>query len=76
MTEELVTIRTYVSDTKATMAKAALEGSGIEVMMQKDDAGGWRPYLEAISPIRLLVRPQDAARANEILTAAETARGD
>lgn len=71
MNMELIVIRNYISEIPANLAKAALEGSGIEVMIRKDDCGGMRPYLQIATGIQLLVRQDDARRAEEILRLSE-----
>lgn len=69
-------IRTYISEFPANLAKATLEGSGIDVMLRKDDGGGMRPYLQAATGIQLLVRQDDAERADEILRNVENEESD
>lgn len=72
MKTDLLVIRNYISEFPANLAKATLEGSGIDVMLRKDDCGGMRPYLQAATGIQLLVRRDDAERADEILMHAES----
>lgn len=69
-------IRTYISEFPANLAKATLEGSGIDVMLRKDDGGGMRPYLQAATGIQLLVRQDDAERADKILRNVENEESD
>ena len=45
----------------------ALEGSGIPVSSKKDDCGCWRPSLQAVTVVQLLVPTTDFDRAIEIL---------
>jgi len=71
MKTDLVIIRNYISEIPATMAKMALEGSGIDAMIRKDDCGGMRPYLQVATGVQLLVRQEDAERAEEILKKSE-----
>ena len=63
--------KTYISDIQADTAKMALEGSGIPVSIKKDDCGGWRPYLQAITGVQQLVPTEDLDRALEILKETE-----
>jgi hypothetical protein len=60
-------VRTYLNIIEAELAKGLLASVEIESFIQADDAGGTRPSLW-LSGIRLLVRPEDAARADQILT--------
>lgn len=69
-------IRTYISEFPANLAKATLEGSGIDTMLRKDDGGGMRPYLQAATGIQLLVRQDDAERADKILRNVENEESD
>jgi hypothetical protein len=65
--DEVVTVRTFISESEADIAKAALEAFGIECMFSRDDCGGQRPHLVIGTGIRLLVRSEDAERAEEVL---------
>jgi hypothetical protein len=65
----LVAIRTFLSESEADIAKGALTAFGIECLLSHDDCGGQRPHLNMGGGIRLLVRPDDAERAEEALTA-------
>lgn len=40
MEADLIVIRNYIDEIPANLAKAALEGSGIDAMIRKDDCGG------------------------------------
>ena len=64
----LVTIRTFMSESEANIAKSALEAFGLECMISRDDSGGMRPSLTLVQGIRLVVRADDVPRAEEILT--------
>ena len=66
---ELIAIRTFISEPEAEIAKGALTAFGIESLLSHDDCGGQRPHLDLTRGIRLLVRPDDAERAEEALTA-------
>ncbi len=61
---DLITISTFPSAADAQIAKGVLDEEGIESMIRTDDAGGMYP---AIGGAELLVRSQDAVRANEAL---------
>ena len=64
---DLVTVRTFLSESEADVAKAALEAFGIECFLSRDNAGGQRPHLTMGAGIRLVVRSEDAMRAEEVL---------
>jgi len=71
--EDLVIVRTYLTEPPAQVAKATLEGSGIEVMIESDDCGGMRPYFRFSdeSGVHIIVRKEDKERADEVLKQAE-----
>jgi hypothetical protein len=64
---DLVVIRTYLNNFDAELARSALEAAGIDSMIRADDCGGTRPHLW-VGGVELLVRSEDAARADELLT--------
>lgn len=66
--EELVAVRTFLSDSEAEIAKGALTAFGIESLLSHDDCGGQRAHLNLVRGIRLMVRSTDAAAAEEALT--------
>ena len=51
----------------ADLARSALEAASIDSMLRPDDAGGMRPALWVGRGVEVLVRAEDAERANEIL---------
>jgi hypothetical protein len=63
---ELVLVRTFLNRIDAEMAHGALRAANIESLVSGDDAGGVRPA-GWMAGVRLLVRSEDAERANEIL---------
>jgi hypothetical protein len=67
--QDLIPIRTFISESEAEVAKGALTAFGIECFLSHDDCGGQRPHLTLTGGIRLLIRPDDAAQAEEALTA-------
>ncbi len=67
--DDAVIIETFRSRLEAEMAAAFLEAEGIEVLILADDAGGAYPMLQFLRGVRLLVAPEDEARAKEILAA-------
>jgi hypothetical protein len=67
---ELVVVGTFLNQIDAHVAKGALDAADIESMISADDAGGQRPHLW-MGGIRLLVRPEDAEQARDILGASQ-----
>ena len=61
------TIRIFASESEALVAKAALQAFGIDCVSSTDDCGGQRPHLATSNGIRLLIRSEDAERAEEVL---------
>jgi hypothetical protein len=64
---DLVTIRVFVNEFDAKLAKSVLQATGVESMLISDDCGGMRPFLSMTQGIKLVVRPEDAARAAKVL---------
>lgn len=64
--EGLVVLRDFLNKAEAELAHGALEAQGVPSIVQADDAGGEEPGLW-MGGIKLLVRPEDAKRAGEIL---------
>lgn len=64
---DLMTIRVFTSLSEASIAKGALEAFGIACMTVHDDCAGQRPSMTMVEGIRLIVRADDAAQAEEIL---------
>ena len=62
----LVVVRTFINRIEAELALSALEAAGVEAVLQRDDCGGVRPSLW-LTGVDLLVRPEDRARAAEVL---------
>jgi hypothetical protein len=63
---EFVVFRTYLNHIEADLAKTVLEAAGIESFIRSDDCGGMRPHLW-MAGIELLIHPEDAAKADEVL---------
>ena len=62
-----VVVRTYQVEHEADLACAILEAHGVRAVILRDNAGGMLPMLQALFQIRLVVAPEDAALAREIL---------
>jgi hypothetical protein len=67
MNDDLILLRTFINNIDAELAKGALEAAGIDSMIRADDCGGTRPHLW-MGGVGLLVRREDAERAEEVLT--------
>jgi predicted Fe-Mo cluster-binding NifX family protein len=74
--DDAVIIETFRSRIEAEMAASWLEAEGIEVLILADDAGGAYPMLQFLRGVRLLVAPEDEARAKEVLQALEQGASD
>ena len=68
---ELIAIRTFISEPEAEIAKSALAAFGIECILSRDNCGGQRVHMNMGEGIRLIVRSEDAERAEDVLTSAE-----
>ena len=64
---DLVVVKTFLNRFEADVAKSALDAADIESLVRPDDAGGMEPGLWVGNGIELLVRAEDAERAEEIL---------
>lgn len=67
---ELVCIRTCSSEIEAEIAKMKLDFGNICAFIAKDDCGGMRPYSQAMTGVRLMVRAKEAEAAERLLTQA------
>jgi hypothetical protein len=68
---ELVVVRTFGNRIDAELAHSALEAAEIESTIVDDDGGGTQPELW-LRGVTLVVRAEDAARAEEILGQADS----
>ena len=66
---DLVLVRTYINRIEADLAHSALRASGIVSMIEADGSAGTQPGLW-MGGVKLLVRAEDAAQADEILDSA------
>lgn len=66
----LVAVRVFSSEMEALVARSALKSFGIEALLSSDDCGGQRPAWTLTNGIRLMVRPEDANAANDVLRSA------
>ncbi len=65
--DKLFVIRTFSTDVDARLAEAVLEANGIESSLVGDNAAGMLPTLNAMHPIRLVVKESDIETALALL---------
>jgi hypothetical protein len=66
-----VVVRRFMTESEADLARAILAANGIEAFLLRDDAGGMLPAMSLMSEIRVVVAPEDAETAREILEAGD-----
>jgi hypothetical protein len=66
----LIPVRVFSTEMEALVARSALNSFGIESFLSSDDCGGQRPHWTLANGIRLMVRPEDANAANDVLRSA------
>ena len=65
---DLVVVHAFGTQPEADMAKSALEGAGIDAMIQADSVGGMRAHVAwSGSGFKVLVREEDVAEAHDVL---------
>ena len=71
MSEDLVTLDIFSSETEANIVKAMLDAEGIFSALLKDDAGGMHPHLQPTRGVTLKVRSSELKQAQTILAASD-----
>ena len=66
--DQLFVIRTFSNDVEARLAESVLDANGIESSIIGDNAAGMLPYLNAMHPIRLVVKESDVETAVALLS--------
>ena len=66
--DHLFVIRTFQNDMEARLAEAVLDANGIDASIIGDNAAGMLPYLNAMHPIRLVVKESDVEAAMALLS--------
>jgi hypothetical protein len=66
-----VVVRRFMTESEADLTRAILAANGIEAFLLRDDAGGMLPAMSLMSEIRVVVAPEDAEAAREILEAGD-----
>ena len=64
-------MRRFMTESEADLTRAILAANGIEAFLLRDDAGGMLPAMSLMSEIRVVVAPEDAEAAREILEAGD-----
>lgn len=64
---QLTVVRTFLNRIEAELAKSALEAASIESTVSADEAGGLYPSMWVSTGVKLLVRPEDVDRAEDVL---------
>lgn len=64
-------VRRFMNEAEADLARAILAANGIDAAVLRDDAGGMIPAMSLMSEIRLVVAPEDAEAAREVLDAGD-----
>jgi len=67
VSDDLYVIKTFPNDVEASLAEAVLDANGIPSTLISDTAGGSMPWLNALHPIRLMVRESDVETAVMLL---------
>ncbi len=71
-TDDAVRVATFPNEYEADLAVSWLEAEGIASVVVADDAGGAFPNLQAMRGVKVLVTPDNEARARDILENAAT----
>lgn len=69
--ENAVVVRAFDNTAVAAAAVSLLVSEGIDAVYHADDAGGELPNLDLAQGVRVLVAPEDEARARAILDAGD-----
>ena len=65
--DQLFVIRTFSNDVDARLAESVLDANGIDASIIGDNAAGMLPYLNAMHPIKLVVKESDVEAALALL---------
>jgi len=64
---KIISVKAYLHRHEAELAKGILGANEIDCYVAADDSGGMQPYQSFLSPVRLMVKEQDADKALELL---------
>lgn len=70
--QNLVPAATFMNEFEAELAQATLSAAGIESFLKFEDTGGMMPVLQQAEGVTLLVRKEDLAEAQTVLTTPAT----
>lgn len=70
--QNLVPAATFMNEFEAELAQATLSAAGIESFLKFEDTGGMMPVLQQSEGVTLLVRREDLAEAQTVLTTPAT----
>jgi hypothetical protein len=68
--DDAVVVATFPNEYEADLAVSWLEAEGVASVVIADDAGGAYPMLQMERGVKVLVTPENADRAREILAGA------
>ncbi len=71
MSDDLVILHVFPSETEANIVGSMLEAGGIFSAVFKDDAGGMHPHLQSTRGVTLKVRSSELKEAQTILAASD-----
>ena len=63
----MICIKNFPNRIEAELAKNMLEINGLTAIILTDDCGGMRPHFQLDIGVRLMVKEEDAQKAQEIL---------
>lgn len=70
--QNLVPAATFTNEFEAELAQATLSAAGIESFLKFEDTGGMLPVLQQAEGVTLMVRKEDLAEAQTVLTTPAT----
>ena len=71
MSDNLVILHIFPSETEANIVKSMLDAEGIFSVLFKDDAGGMHPHLQPTRGVTLKVRSSEFKEAQTLLAASD-----
>ncbi|NGX60344.1 MAG: hypothetical protein KR126chlam3_01517 [Chlamydiae bacterium] len=65
--DDIISVHKVYDSMEADLIKMQLELEGIDSYLKSDNAGGALPYLTMTTGIEIMVRREDALRANKVI---------
>jgi len=65
--DKIICVKRFLNRHEAELAKGLLDANDVDCYVAADDGGGMRPGQSFASPVRLMVKEQDAEQALEVL---------